>query len=528
MNYPIIPKPQKTVCTDKKLFTLTEGCIIIGESEFPKAAKSLKKFLKESFSLSPNGEGSEKITLSLSDEITHAEGYTLKVHKDEVIIRGRTEQGIFYGIQTLKQMLMYGDLNLCETEIEDEPAMAYRGFMLDCGRYFFTKEAVFVFLEIMALHKLNNFHWHLTDDQGWRFFSEEHLLLTEIGSYRSHTNFNSTPHSGYYTKEDMKEIVEYAHSLFIKVIPEIDSPGHTVSAIAAYPHLSCFDRKLVTDTKWGIKYDVLCVGKESTFDFMCSLFDEVTEIFTDGTIHIGGDEVPNLRWEMCPHCQKRMKDENLKHVSDLHTYYINRIAAYLKEKGVEVIMWNDRVKDYMTDRDIAWQMWNTDINKDDVSSEMNKGRPFILSPVKAYYLDLPYGLVNLKDVYEYDPYIKGVKEENRHLFKGIEACLWTEFVPSMEKAGYCTFPRLAAISETAWTKKENKSYNDFTSRLDGYYKHIRAINLNHAKINQALPKGIRKTASKLYWERRRFCWGGIYNLIDNKKVEKTAKKGQLK
>ncbi len=520
MNYPIIPKPQSITSGDRSVFILTRLCEFEGEDKFPKAAAALRKFLDESFGISPVGTGREKISLLQSDEISHEEGYTLSVKEDEVIIKGRTEKGVFYGIQTLKQMLMYGELTLCETEISDEPSMEYRGFLLDCGRYFFTKEAVFIFLEIMALHKLNNFHWHLTEDQGWRFYSEKHLLLTEIGSYRTHTNFNSVPHSGYYTKEDMKEIVDYAHSLFIKVIPEIDTPGHTVSAIAAYPFLSCFDRELVTETKWGVKYDVLCVGKESTFDFVFSLFDEVLEIFTDGVVHIGGDEVPTRRWELCPHCQQRMKEEGFKKAEDLHTYYLNRIGDYLRSKGVRAVMWNDRVRDFMTDRFIAWQLWNGDMKEEDVAQEVNKGRAFIISSAQAYYLNFPYGQTSLEKCYKYNPVPRGIREENRHLIEGAEACLWTEFIPDMKKAEYSMFPRLGAFSETVWSGEENKDYKDFLSRLDGYYKHLKTINLDFAPYRKAEPRILRKAASLLWWERRKLCWGGLYNYIDNRQLEK--------
>lgn len=520
MNYPIIPKPQKISVGNEAVFTLTKYCELKNADLFPNAANSLRKFLDESFALELSGTGKERVIFELCDSIEQEEGYSLSVKENEILIKGKTEAGVFYGVQTLKQMLMYGNLTLCSAEITDKPAFPYRGFMLDCGRYFFTKEAVFTFLEIMALHKLNHFHWHLTEDQGWRFYSEKNPLLTEIGSHRSHTNFNSVPHSGYYTKEDMKEIVDYAHSLFIKVIPEIDTPGHTVSAIAAYPHLSCFDRNMVTATSWGVKHDVLCIGKESTFDFIYSVFDDVAEIFTDGIIHIGGDEVPTTRWELCPHCRKRMEDEGLKETGDLHTYYLGRIGKYLQDKGFQVIMWNDRVKEYMPDSSLCWQFWNTDMDKNDISGEIKKGRSFIISPEKAYYLDLPYGHVDLKSCYEYDPYIEGLNEENSHLLKGVEACLWAEFVPDMKKAYYCTFPRIGAISESAWTEKENKSYDDFCKRLEGYYKHLEAINVGFATTKQALPKGIRKAASKLYWERRKLCWNGLGNFITNKKIEK--------
>ena len=191
-------------------------------------------------------------------------------------------------------------------------------------------------------------------------------------------------------------------------------------------------------------------------------------------------------------------------------------------------MWNDRVKDYMPDSSLCWQFWNTDMDKKDIAGEINKGRSFIISPEKAYYLDVPYGRSDLKACYEYNPCPEGVSEESRHLLKGVEACLWTEFVPDMEKAGYCTFPRLGAISESAWTKKENKSYKDFSERLNGYYKHIKAINMSFASEKRANPKGIKKAASKLYWERRKLCWNGLGNLITNKKIEKMYGKKENK
>lgn len=522
MNYSIIPQPQKIICSEKEVFTLTRLCEIKAEPCLSKSVKSLEKFLSDSFSLSLLGTGKESIILCLDESIREDEGYLLSVKEDCVTVKGRTPAGVFYGVQTLKQMLMQGNLTLTETEIYDYPALSYRGFMLDCGRYFFTKEAVMLFLEIMALHKLNSFHWHLTDDQGWRAQVETQLLLTEIGSYRSHTNWGKTPHSGYYTKEDMKEIVDYAHSLYIKVIPEIDSPGHTVSAIASYPHISCFDRELTVDTKWGIKYDVLCVGKESTFEFMFSVLDELCEIFTDGVFHLGGDEVPTLRWELCPHCQKRLKEENLSCTADLHTYYLNRLASHLKDKGIETVMWNDKKKDYMVSPHITWQMWNGDMKEEEIAEEINKGRPFINSASAYYYLDLPYGQVPLEKTYGYNPIFEGIDGDKKHLFKGIEACLWTEFVPTMKKAGYCTFPRLAAFSETAWTEKENKSYPRFKEKLSSYYAHLEAMGLDFAKLNQAQPKNLRKLFSLIYWERRRFCWGGLHNLIDNAKVKRIA------
>ena len=520
MKYNIIPEPLKMSVGSETVFTLTRLCEVEYDDGAKKGYDALVKFLGDAFSLNLVGTGKEKIILKTDNSIEKAEGYTLTVSKDEIIICGKDEAGVLYGVQSLKQLLFQGELKLPEINVADYPRFSYRGFMLDCGRYFFTVEAVKVFLEMMALHKLNVFHWHLSEDQGFRAQVLGKLLLTEIGSYRSHTNFNSIKHEGYYTVADMKEIVDYAHNLCIKVIPEIDTPGHAVAMIAAYPELSCFDRKLDVATHWGVKHDVLCVGKESTFEFMQTVVDELLETFTDGTFHLGGDEVPTTRWKICPHCQQRIKDEGLKDESGLHTYFLDRMASYLKNKGVEVVMWNDTVKDYMVAKDVVWQFWNGDMKKEDIVGEINSGRPFIMSNISAYYLDLPYAHVNLKDTYDFEPVYEGIKEENKHLVKGVEACLWAEFVPSMKKAGYCTYPRLGAFAESAWSEKEKKNYDKFLDKLPAYYSILDAYGIDTASFKQAMPGAFRKVGNLIWWERRKLCWQGLHNLIDNANVQR--------
>ncbi len=520
MRFSVIPEPLKISVGDKKAFTLTRLCNIESAEGCQKAVKSLKKFLSDAFSLEVFSGGKERIVLKIDSSMKKAESYTLTVKENLTEIIGSDEAGVFYGVQSLRQLLFQGDLTLPEVYIEDSPRFSYRGFMLDCGRYFFTKEAVFVFLEMMALHKLNTFHWHLSEDQGFRAQIMSKLLLTEVGSYRSHTNFNKRKHEGYYTVEDMREIVEYAHNLCIKVIPEIDTPGHTVAMLAAYPELSCFDRDLTVATHWGVKHDVLCIGKESTFDFIKEIVDELLETFTDGYFHLGGDEVPTTRWEICPHCQKRMMDEGIKDVGGLHTYYLERMARYVKGKGAEPVMWNDSIKDYMVSRDVIWQLWNGDMKVEDVISEINGGRPFIMSNLDAFYLDLPYGQVSLKKTYEFEPLYEGVRKENQHLVKGVEACLWTEFVPTMQKAGYCTFPRLGAFSETAWSSKENKNYESFLQKMPAYYEMLKGYGMEPASLFRANPNLVRKLGGLLWWERRKLCWSGLSNLVDNAYVKK--------
>ncbi len=521
MKLSVIPQPLSfKILSAEPTVKITRLCEIESDKGCEKAKNELLRFLEGSFGGEILGTGKERIIFFLSGNCKNNEGYCLTVKENTVMLSASSEEGLFYAVQSLKQLLIQGDFNLPEIEIYDEPRFASRGFMLDCGRYFFTKEAVMHFIDMMALHKLNEFHWHLSEDQGFRCQLEDNLLLTEIGSYRSHTNFNTTPHFGYYTKTEMKEIVDYAHERCIKVIPEIDTPGHAVSMIAAYPFLSCFDRELTVATHWGVKHDVLCVGKESTFRFMESVFDELTEIFTDGIIHLGGDEVPTTRWKICPHCQKRIEEENLKDESELHTYYLSRLASYLQEKGLEVRMWNDRKKEKMVDPSVCWELWDGEISEDEAAEEINSGRRFLNSASKAYYLDLPYGLISLKDTYNYNPVFKNIDPEKESNLIGVEACLWTEFVPDMEKAYFCTYPRLGAVSETAWTKEENRNYDRFCQKLEGYYKVLRFYGIKPAKKKFHSPNPARKLADIVYWERRKLCWEGLHNLVDNYIVNK--------
>lgn len=525
----VVPRPNFfELYSDEPCFEMTRLCEFEAEKNAQKAQTELLRFAEQYFEGAILGTGKERVRLFINSDGGEKEGYSLNVENNCVTVTGNDEAGLFYGVQTLKQLLIQGEFRLPELKIVDAPAFSSRGFMLDCGRYFFQKEAVMHFLDMMALHKLNEFHWHLSDDQGFRCQVENQLLLTEIGSYRSHTNYNTVPHQGYYTKADMKEIVDYAHERYIRVIPEIDTPGHAVSMIAAYPFLSCFNREMTVATSWGIKHDVLCVGKESTFDFMFSVFDELTEIFTDGVFHLGGDEVPATRWKICPHCQKRMNDEGMKDESELHTYYLERIASYLQKKGIEVRMWNDRKKEKTVNTSVCWQLWNGEMSESEAAEEINSGRSFVVSASKAYYLDLPYGEVPLKATYEYTPVFDGVKDECKKNILGVEVCLWTEFVPDMKKAYFCTYPRLGAISETAWTNKENRNYDRFCQNLEGYYKVLNFFGIEAPKMSTVNPKGARKAASLLYWERRRFCWGGVHNLVDNYFVKKKYGKDEKK
>lgn len=518
--FTIIPEPYEfNIIKEDAVFSLTDSVNIDFCTEAKTALSDFSLFLKNVMGIESLGGSSETVRLITDLSVGRKEGYKIEVTKDLCLIKAFDEAGALYAVQTLKQILLQGNGNLPETYIYDFPRFKWRGFMLDTARYFFSVEAVKLFIDAMVFHKLNRFHLHLSDDQGWRVEIYSKLLLAQVGGFRAYTNFGRTPHGGFYTKEDIEEIVKYAAERFVEVIPEIDQPGHAVSMIASYPFLSCFDRELTVSTHSGVHYDVLCVGKESTFRFMEEVLDEICEMFPSKIIHLGGDEVPTERWKCCPHCQRRMNELGFTDEKELHTYYLNRMGKYLKNKGFEVIVWNDSSAESGLDTDFVWQCWDGNLKKEDYKKLSKKGVRFINSSSCAYYLDLPYGHINLKECYEKEICFEGTDES----FMGAEACLWSEYVPTMKKAGYCTFPRLGAFSERVWSDESKKDFARFESKLSSYYKVIETLPFDYAKENQAMPSFIRKYGYNLYFERRKLHWNGLGNIIENKKVRKEAK-----
>lgn len=515
----IVPQPNEIIITGgKRGFQLNEDTTMtkadyIGE---------FRDFVKRQFDIRihRDSEATENtIVLQLTDEIEDDEGYRLVSRDGCVYIYGRRENGIFYGLQTLKQLLMQGNGEIPDMYIEDKPLYKYRGFMLDSGRYFWTVKEIKRFIDLLALHKINVFHWHLTEDQGWRVEIKKYPLLTEKGSRRSHTNFGLKPESGFYTQKDIREVVDYCHKRFIRVVPEFDIPGHTVAAIACYPHLSCFERHLKVATHWGVKHDILCAGKEETYRFVFDVIDELCELFPDKLIHLGGDEAVKMRWKLCPDCQKLMQKEGLASEEQLQHYFMSRVNQYVKQKGFTSIMWNyDGVENTdRLDKDIIWQMCGANRKNGIVEKELASGRKMYNSSANPYYLDFPYGWTNLKKVYEFEP------EMGENMF-GVEAPLWTEYVPTMKKAEYCTFPRLGAVAEIAWSAIEDRSYDRFEAGLPEYFDLLNAYHVHYATMKQAMPSFLRGKCQALWFDRRVLHWQGLHNLVDDALVEAAQKK----
>ena len=435
---------------------------------------------------------SAAIALSI-DKTLAEEAYTLNISKSGVVLKGGSEKGVFYGLQSLRQVVFHSQPNgkkfdvACMT-VEDKPHFGYRGGMLDVCRYFFTVEEVKTFIDILALHKMNRFHWHLTEDQGWRIEIKKYPNLMKVGSMRKETaighqyikpeTYDGKPHGGYFTQDEVREVVRYAAERYIEVIPEIDMPGHMVAALASYPELGCTKGPYEVRTRWGIAEDVLCAGRESTFEFIEGVLDEVVALFPSKYIHIGGDECPKERWKVCPDCQKRIAEENLKDEHELQSYFMKRVENYLATKyGRRIIGWDEILEGGVskTATVMAWRGAQRGI----LAAQL--GNTVIMTPSHYCYLDFCQTsdrIANgepisggrngkrplpLRKVYSFDPYDQ-LNEEERKVILGVQGNMWTEYAPNFNHVQNMVLPRLAAIAEVAWTYGE-KNYDDFARRV---------------------------------------------------------------
>jgi len=511
----IIPEPAKVSLNDG-VFLLSQKTTIQVDLTSTRNGEYLKQVLTLQYGLilafeksSQKNEGKSSIILKTSNEkeLNNSEKYSLLVSKENIIISAITSVGVFYGIQTLLQLIpnraLKGDkislgFSIPCVAIEDFPRFKWRGFMLDESRHFFGKKQVKKILDLMALLKLNTFHWHLTDDQGWRIEIKKYPLLTEIGSKREGTitsqrflrsnqkikaPIDEIPVSGYYTQQDLRELIQYATERFITIIPELDFPGHTTAVLAAYPELSCTGEPFKVSTRFGIHKDVLCIGKEKVFEFIQNVLNEIIGIFPSSIIHIGGDEAPTRRWKRCFDCQARIKDERLGSVENLQEYFTNRIADYLGLKGRQIIGWNEILNDNLIDNALC-QYWTNYFDK--VLEHIRKGREVVMSEMKALYFDYPYRLIPLHQTYNYDPIPSNLEEKFHKKILGLEACLWTEYVKNKDKLEWQAFPRLIAVAETGWTPKNKKNYESFLRRLEKFLPLLSALDVNYPKKDEFL------------------------------------------
>ena len=487
---PVIPKPQ-TLVRSQGVFLLAGSAEIAAPPAAQQGAVLLQQLTGLAFST-----GGGAVRFEQDAAVQGAESYTLDVTPAGIRIGASAPAGFFYGAQTLRQLLPPEVEQGAATfpmavpcvHIADAPRFQHRGFLLDVSRHFFGPVEIKRIIDLLALQKINRFHWHLTDDQGWRIEIKKYPRLVEIGSQRkesqsggwilSKPTFDGIPHRGYYTQDEIREVVAYAAQNFIEVIPEIDAPGHAAAAMAAYPELSCDGRSGEVRTTVSSFSNPLCVGKEFVFTFLEDVFSELAELFPYRHIHIGGDEVNKKAWKKCPDCQARLAAEGLKTPHDLQVYFENRLVKILKARGCEVITWSEVLHPAL-DPDVINQYWFF-LSKKKTVAAIQKGRRTIVSEFSALYLDYSYKVMPLRQTYDFDPQFTGITVEQAGNILGVEAALWTEFVDSRKRIDWQMFPRVLAASEMAWTEQDGRSYEDFLVRLALFERRLRALGVAHA------------------------------------------------
>ncbi len=422
----------------------------------------------------------ENIEKQIDEKFDTSGSYDMFLYADKTVIVAADERGFFYAQQSLRQLQSVYDDQIPCFSISDAPRYQHRGVMLDSVRHMQSIEEIKKFIEAAALFKFNVFHWHLSDDQGFRFESEVFPELTKESSVRPSSDFgkvhDSTPYGGYYTKAQIKEIINFCHERFITVIPEFDLPGHMSAVLHAKPELSCKRESVAIKTTGGIFPDILCAGKEEVFDFLFKLFDEVCEVFPDEYIHIGGDEAPKKYWKTCPHCQKRKAELGFTDEEQLQGYMTTRIAEYLATKGRKVICWNETLASDVLPEGLIIQNWMD--KKKKCPSFANNGGKLIYSDYYHYYTDYPYTMTPVSKTYNADPVIAGQRKKENTI--GVEAPIWTEHVRDFDRLCYMTWPRFAAVSETGWSKAENKNYKDFKKRITALLPLLEEIGIKAA------------------------------------------------
>lgn len=498
----IIPQPAHLVIHEGS-FNITSGTNLIYDSsneELVRIAGFLTKDLKEYYNieLSSNSGDKKAIRLKLSPSTDLGkEGYSMKVNSDGILILASGSTGIFYGVQTLRQMLPTqptAEISVPCVEIKDQPRFKWRGLMLDVGRHFYPVFYIKKLLDNMAMFKLNTFHWHLTEDQGWRIEIKKYPRLTEISSWRNETvvghntqEYDGIGYGGFYTQEQIKEIVKYAADRYITIVPEIEMPGHSTAALAAYPDLGCTGGPYQVQTRWGVSKDVYCAGQEQTFKFLEDVLDEICDIFPSKYIHIGGDECPKDSWMKCQNCQKRIKDEGLKNEHELQSYLIRRIEKYLISRNKKLIGWDEILEGGLAP-EATVMSWRG--IKGGIEAAKQK-HDVVMTPTDYCYFDYYQskdkdkeplaigGYLPLEKLYSYEPVPKELDEQESKYILGTQGNIWTEYIANTKKLEYMVFPRMCALSEVAWSPKRSKNFSDFQKRMETEYLRLKMYNINY-------------------------------------------------
>ncbi|MCZ2588504.1 beta-N-acetylhexosaminidase [Bacteroides fragilis] len=491
-NLDVIPQPQEIVLArDTAPFIIDRSTTIVypaTNEKMHRTADFLATFIKEmtgtEVRVSDKEKSSNAIILAVDSTMGHPEGYKLQITPEKVLLTGGSEAGVFYGIQTIHKALpILKDGKVAAAlpagTVTDFPRFRYRGFMIDVGRHFFPVSYLKQMIDLMALHNINYFHWHLTEDQGWRIEIKKYPKLTEIGSKRDSTiidwetkKFDGKPHSGFYTQDEAREIVRYAADRFITVVPEIDLPGHTTAALASYPELGCTGGPYKVLCSFGVFPDVLCAGNDQTLQFTKDVLDEIMDIFPSEYIHIGGDECPKSRWEKCPKCQAKIKELGIKALpkhskeNQLQTYFMSELEKEINAHGRRMLGWDEVLEGGLTPNStiMSWRGIQGGIEA------ARQHHDVIMTPIQRLYFSNPRinkmtGFEWMNRVYNFEPVPAELTDAEKKFVIGTQGCIWTEWTADSTKMEWQILPRMAALSEIQWTLPEHKNFERFMERL---------------------------------------------------------------
>ena len=508
----IIPQPQKLEQKSGNFQLNKNTKIIISENS--REMESVADFLQDKIihptgyklPIQEGGSTENSIFLHLDENMPgKTEAYKLDVNAKRVTIAANSTPGIFYGIQTLrqlfppefesKQILPGVEWKAQAVNIKDEPRFNYRGMHLDVGRHFFPVSFIKKYIDLLAMHKMNRFHWHLTEDQGWRIEIKKYPKLTRISAFRDETVvghggtsnvYDGERYGGFYTQKEVKEIVKYAQKRHVTIIPEIEMPGHSQAVLAAYPEIGCTGGPYEVATTWGVHNEIYCAGKEATFTFLTNVLDEVIDLFPGKYIHIGGDEAPKERWEECSDCQKRIQEEGLKNEHELQSYFIKRIEKYLNSKGRRLIGWDEILEGGLAPEAtvMSWRGVSGGIEA------AKQGHDVIMTPNTHCYLDYYQadpkteplaigGFLPLERCYSYEPIPEELNSNQTHHILGVQGNVWTEYMNTPEYVEYMAYPRAIALAEVGWSQKSDKDFKNFKKRLEHHYKRLDQLHVNY-------------------------------------------------
>jgi len=518
----ILPKPEKIVMgsSGDPFLISPQTAVVVADKSLQSSADFLNSYLLDRYGLKQakikKGKQLNTIQLRLGNTASTVSGaYQLEVSGKSITITGTDAPGVFYGIQTLIQLLPTDTaalLTIAPIQVQDAPRFQYRGMMLDVSRHFFPADFIKKYIDLLALHKMNRLHWHLTDDHGWRIEIKKYPQLTSVGAWRNGTVIGNYPgqgntnqrYGGFYTQAEVKDIIQYAAKRHITIVPEIEMPGHASAAIAAFPFLSCFPDqptfinkfpselskekggKQVQET-WGVHTDVYCAGNDTVFNMMQDILTEVINLFPSEYIHIGADECPKDNWKKCPRCQQRIKDLKLKDEHELQSYFVQRIEKFINSKGRVLIGWDEILEGGLAPNAVVMS-WRGEAGGIEAAKQRHD---VIMTPNNYVYFDYFQGkpalepmaiggYLTLQKVYSYEPIPASLTAEEAKHIKGVQANVWTEYISTTDKVEYMTLPRMAAIADIAWTTQP-KDWNDFTQRLEAQYDRYRFWNYNAAQ-----------------------------------------------